>query len=246
MHTEPNTRADLPDRPMFPFPDDDRLDPHPWYERLRAEAPVFGVRTPRGGFAWLVTRYADVRAVLTDPRFNRRDTVDDAMMQATKGMGGGASSSMLYTDPPEHTAIRGLVARHFTARRVELIRPRAEQITAELLDAMLAKGSPADLLADFARPLPTKIICELLGLPVDDSERLRHNVDLLMSVHGADPVELGRAYHFLMGYLGDAVATLRARPGEDLLSALITDPAPHGREVTDDDLVGTAMLLFVT
>lgn len=128
---------------------------------------------------------------------------------------------MLDSDPPRHTRLRRLVARAFTARRVESLRPRVQQITDELLDAMAARPDRrADLIAAFAAPLPMTVICELLGVPGLDRQRFRSwsgEIVAPLNGVGADP----RAVEEMTAYLLELVAAKAEDPGEDLLSALI-------------------------
>jgi nocardicin N-oxygenase len=128
---------------------------------------------------------------------------------------------------------------------VESLRPRAQQIVDALIDRMLAEGGPLDLVTAFARPLPVRIICELLGLPSAESEHIRESVELLMHTHGADPDAVRDAFVLLHGELGRAVRERRRSPGDDLISDLIqSDRADE--PLTDGELVGLALLLFVT
>src|SRR4051812_35959124 len=127
----------------YPFSDPDRLNLDPLYARLRRQEPVTRIRMPFGEEAWLATRYHDVRTVLGDPRFSRAASAGrDEPRTTTQPIGGG----MLSMDPPDHSRLRRLVAKAFTARRVELLRPDATAIANELIDAMIAAGPPADLV----------------------------------------------------------------------------------------------------
>lgn len=236
--------AELPDRPGFPFEGDVFVEPSPIYATLRAERPVCPVTAQGGKPAWLVTRYADAKQALTDPRLTRGGTLDEQTVQSMGAAGPAGRTALIYADPPLLTDSRKLISRYFNARRVEGLRPRAQQIVDGLIEAMIERGGPVDLLDSFARPLPMQIICELLGIPVSDSERIRASVDVLMATGGRAPDDVRAAFGFLYGYLGRFVAQLRAQPGEDLLSELIH--AEGEDPLTDAELVGLAMLLFVT
>ncbi|HEX5200097.1 MAG TPA: cytochrome P450 [Actinoplanes sp.] len=237
--------TETPEAPEFPFAGDIRVEPDPLYATLREHCPVFEVGTRDGRRAWLITRYEDAKRALTDPRLTRGGTVDARTVQAM-GLGGPAGrTALIYADPPVLTESRKLISRYFNHRRVESLRPRAQQIVDELLDDMLAAGPPADLLTALARPLPIRIICELLGIPAGDSERVRENVELLMATGGREPDEVRNAFAFVYGYLARHIGQRRADPGDDLLSDLIgADPADE--PLSDAELVGLAMLLFVT
>src|SRR6202522_2612601 len=143
-------------------------DPLGFFARLRESRPVAPVLMPAYGRAWIVTRYADVRTVLTDPRFAK---------DVHRWPGGGRSlpsettgvyAHMLHADPPDHARLRRLVQKAFTPRRAAL-RPRAEEIAAGLLDeTAAAPGDVTDLLGAYARPLPIAVLCELLDIPAAD------------------------------------------------------------------------------
>jgi cytochrome P450 len=194
------------------------LDPR--FARLREQAPVCPVRLPYGdGDAWLVTRYEDVRQVLSDNRFSRAAACGPATPRMTPEPGSGAS--ILMTDPPEHTRLRRIVAAAFTTRRVQELRPRIAAIAKELLDDIEAAGPPADLVARLALPLPLLVICELLGVPVEDRARFRRWVDPIMSTTAYPPEEIRRALDDFSDYICDLIEQRRTRPSTDLLSALI-------------------------
>lgn len=209
------------------------MDPYPTYAHLRTEAPVYRY-TPdgmAGGDLWLVTRYADVRAALADPRLAKhprhapRRLLDLGMFTADGA--GPAGVSMLFADPPDHTRLRRLVTRAFTRRRVAALRPRIEQITDTLLDEIaqaetaqaeitqsgIAQNGRAgiDLIAALAFPLPITVICELLGVPVADREDFREWSRALISPPLTDAGRAVReqAGRSLAGYIRDLIAATR-------------------------------------
>src|SRR5262245_31716996 len=142
-------------------------DPYPMYHRLRTEDPVH--HSPLG--FWVLTRYEDVVSALRDPRFAKEAIA--AYVAARFGMptpGGGLS--MLDRDPPDHTRLRGLVNKAFTPRVVEGLRPHIQQIVDDLLARTADRGA-MDLIEDFAYPLPVTVICEMLGVPLEDRERFK-------------------------------------------------------------------------
>src|SRR5437879_2975177 len=143
-------------------------DPFPLYRQLREDGPVRRAVIAGGFEAWLVTRYADGLAALSDPRLssNVRDASDPRLIErlpTTKRE--SMLRTMLRCDPPDHTRLRRLVSKAFTARRVAELRPRVQEITDALLEAIVPAGK-ADLIEDFALPLPVTVISELLGVPV--------------------------------------------------------------------------------
>ncbi len=156
-----DTRRAGPARP-YPFGEPDRLHLDPLYAHLRRQEPVARVRLPFGEEAWLATRYQDVKVLLGDPRFSRALSVGrDEPRASPLPIGGG----MMSMDPPGHSRLRRLVARAFTPRRVEELRPAAAAIAGELAGAMVAAGPPGDLVEAFSTPLAVRVICRLLGVP---------------------------------------------------------------------------------
>ena len=144
-------------------------DPLAFCPRLRESRPVAPVQMPGYGRAWIVTRYADVRTVLTDPRLAKDVHRWPGGGRSRPSEATGVYAHMLHADPPDHTRLRRRVQKAFTPRRVAQMRPRAEEIAAGLLDEMAAaRGDVTDLLGAYARPLPITVLCDLLGIPVVD------------------------------------------------------------------------------
>ena len=152
----------------FPFGSTEGLTVHPKLAEVRQHTPVLRVAMPYGGEAWLATRYDDVKTVLADPRFSTAAVLGKDVPRSMPQH--PDESNILTMDPPEHGRLRKLVAKAFTVRRVEALRPRIQQILDDLTDTMLANGSPADLAAALNWPLPITVICEMLGVPVDGPE----------------------------------------------------------------------------
>jgi cytochrome P450 len=230
--------------------DDEFLqNPHVFNHRLRTEGPVRPVVLPRGLKVWLVTRYADVRAALADPRL-RKDSrrIDDLFdMHSTKPepafRGGDALfGHMLNSDPPDHERLRRLVNKAFTARRIEQLRPRIEEITDGLLTA-IGPTADVDLLDVFAFPLPITVICELLGVPTKDRDDFRAWSNALIS-GGIPTAEIQAAAVAMAGYLSDLIAAKRAEPGADMMSALVRAHDADDR-LAHDELVAMAFLLLI-
>lgn len=188
---------------------------------LREKASI-EVTLPSGDTALMVTRYKDVRALFADDRLSRKTArsvrPDVARISADNEL---FADPNIDTDPPEHTRVRGLVTRAFTARRVEALRPVAWEICTDLLDKMQAGPRPVDLNEAFAFPLPIRVICRLLGIPTEDMEKFRYLVDGFLSVTKLPPEEVATCRQGLWRYLGELIETKRERPGEDLVSGLI-------------------------
>ncbi|SCL25104.1 Cytochrome P450 [Micromonospora nigra] len=208
--------ATIPQR--YPFSDPDRLMLDPRYAQLRREEPLTRVRMPFGEPTWLATRHADVRTVLGDPRFSRAAAVGrDEPRSTPQQLDGG----ILSMDPPDHTRLRRLVAKAFTARRVEELRPRTRALAEELVDGMLAAGPPADLVAHVATPLPIRVICELLGVPVADQDRFHTWSEAIVSTTSLPPEQIQHYIGSLYAYMGELIARRRVEPTDDLLGAMV-------------------------
>ena len=224
------------------FGDEFRRDPHRVYAMLRKSAPVHRVQLPvpdAHHVTWLIVGYEEARAALADPRL-AKDGGKIGMTFLDEELIG---RYLLTTDPPDHTRLRGLITRSFTMRRVEELRPRVQQITDELLDAMLPSGR-ADLVEALSYPLPITVICELLGVPEMDRAEFRK-----LSTEAVAPTSSGTEYDAfvrLAEYLGDLIEDKRcAGPGDDLLSELIRTTAEDGDRLSPQELRGMAFVLLI-
>ncbi|MFI6291087.1 cytochrome P450 [Nonomuraea sp. NPDC050790] len=217
------------------------FDPPDELARLREQCPVSPMTYPDGHEGWLVTSHELVRAVLADRRFSHR-----ADLVHTPMPGAGARvpltpappGAFLAMDPPEHTRYRHLLTGQFTVRRMRRLTGSIDAVVAAHLDAIEAKGPPADLVADFAQPIPGVVICELLGVPDDERERFRHHMPVLGST-SASAEDKAAAFAAANGQIAALVAAKRAHPTDDLLSGLVT-----GGELTDEELVTIAFVVM--
>ncbi len=224
-------------------------DPHDLLARMRGEGAVREVVLPRGIKVWLVTRYDDVRAVLTDPSISkdilravplleRHTTTDEPQSyEAELALAG----HMLNTDPPDHNRLRTLVNKAFTVRRVEQLRGRVEQAADELLDAMDGHDE-VDLLPAYAFPLPTTVICQLLGVPDGDQDEFR-DVSVTMT-SASRHEEMAAAAVAMADYLERLVESKREQPADDMLSALV-HASEGGDRLSVPELRSMAFLLLV-
>ena len=225
----------------YPFNTGDGLGMDPRYAQLRAEEPLSRVRLPHGEDAWLATRHADARVVLGDPRFSRAASIGrDEPRTQPEPVGGG----ILSMDPPEHTRVRRLAAKAFTMRRVELLRPRAQEIADGLVDRMVELGSPVDLVEHFALPLPITVICEMLGVPVADRDKFRAWSDAFLSTTSLSGEQVIEYRMKLWQYMGELVQARREQPADDLLTGLVQARDEDDR-FTEDELVLLATGLLV-
>ncbi|OLR93600.1 cytochrome P450 family protein [Actinokineospora bangkokensis] len=218
-------------------------DPHAALAWAREHEPVRAVDF-EGGRTWLVTRYADVRAGLVDPRLakDHRSALPEHERATTPHALPAPMSHMLTSlDPPEHTRLRALVTQAFTARRVAELRPRVLAVAEDLL-AGLPEDEPLDLVARYAIVLPMVVICELLGVPDIDRDEFARLSTVL--IDECPDEELARASAQMATYLEGLVAAKRAAPDDALLSALIT-ASDEGDRLTDLEIVAMAMLLLM-
>ncbi len=195
---------------------------------------------------YLVTRHDDVKTVLADhERFsNSRPpgfVLPGAPEMTPEEEASARAGNLLGLDPPEHQRLRRMLTPEFTIRRMKRLEPRIVEIVAAQLDAMAAAGPPADVVADFALPIPSLVICELLGVPYADREgfqqRSARQLDLSRPI--TERIALQREGR---DYMRTLVGQARRDPGEDILGMLIRE---HGSELTDDELVGIAGLLLL-
>ncbi|MCR8578714.1 cytochrome P450 [Streptomyces sp. Isolate_219] len=207
------------------------------YRTLREQDPVVPMTFPDGVTGWLVTRYEDVRAVLADPRFSTKGTLPrpggvDEVPPPSPGM-------FLAMDAPEHTRFRRLLTGQFTVKRMRQLTPAVEKIVAEQLDAMAAAKGPVDLVQAFALPIPSLVICELLGVPYADREEFQRNSATIVRLNPS-PEEFHQAQTAMHGYLHQLALAKREKPTDDLLSELV-----HSGELTDEELTGVGVLLLI-
>jgi cytochrome P450 len=212
-------------------------DPHALYARLRASGPAHELTLPDGSPVWLLTRYEDVRAALADPRLSL-DKRNSAGGWAGFSLPPRLDANLLNMDAPDHTRIRRLVAPAFTPRRVEALRPGIERTANDLLDRLAAD---ADLVTDYATPLSIATICELLGLPDADVDRMRAWTNTLMSPPPDDPKAPARAVMAIEQFLVDLIRRKRAEPTDDLLTAMIT-AHDAGDRLSEEELTSLAFL----
>jgi cytochrome P450 len=218
----------------------DQFDPPAEISALRDRPGLERVHDSLGREAWLVTRYDDAREVLGDAtRFSNQRVpvvpmpgIDPEKMRA---------GQLLALDPPDHTRLRRLLTGEFTVKRIRRLQPRVQEIVDEHLDAMAAAGPPADLVTDFALPIPSLVICELLGVPYDDRDdfqtRASKQIDLTLPM-----AERGKVALESREYMGGLVDRAVASPGDDLLGMLVRE---HGDDVSRDELIGIASLLLI-
>ncbi|OUC96765.1 cytochrome P450 [Streptosporangium minutum] len=216
------------------------FDPPKELIQAREHSPISRFPFPGGHEGWLVTGYDLVRAVLADPRFSSRKElmrhhplVDLGEIEVPPAPPG----EFLLMDDPQHSRYRKPLVGKFTVRRMRLLTERVEQITAEHLDAMEKAGPSADLVTALAKPIPSIIICEVLGVPYEDRGSFQEHIDKFLGGEVGDE-ELIAAYTATQQYLAELVAAKRANPTDDVLSDLLDS------DLTDEELRGIALILL--
>lgn len=216
------------------------------FARLREGPAVMPARYFDGTGVWLVTRYDEIMTVLTDRRFSNDLTRQSKFNVASAaGLPDDVAPYFMHTfgtyDPPDHTRLRKLVSREFTARRVQRLRPRIQQITDELLDA-IAGADEIDLIEHFALPLPLRVICELLGVPVEDRDRWH---GWSRDLTAPDPERISAGARALVGNLAALIDAKRATETDDLLSALLRVQESDGDRLSDHELTSISLSILL-
>ncbi|MFI5606193.1 cytochrome P450 [Amycolatopsis sp. NPDC051903] len=216
------------------------------YTQIREEQPITRVRIPDGKQAWVVSRHEDVRTVLNDRRFSS-DRFNENFPVLVKGGNvfrrSNAERTMITMDAPEHGPARKAVLGEFTVKRVTAMRPRIQEIVDGLIDDVLAAGQPVDLVEMLSLPVPSLVICELLGVPYEDHGFFQENTAKLLK-RTVEFEERQASFERVRGYLDRLVTAKEAAPGDDLLGRQIVKLREEG---TYDHraLVGLSFLLLV-
>jgi cytochrome P450 len=223
----------LPDKALLPLKREG-LDPIPELGELRETTPVAKLPIPFGVNVWLVTGYEQAKAVLSNVKAYSNDF---ANLVGQHGASESHSPGGLgFADPPEHTRLRKLLTPEFTMRRLSRLTPGIKAIIDQQLDGMAAADGPVDLVEHFALPIPSLVICELLGVPYDDRDEFQRLSMARFDLFGGATASLG-AISESLAYLTEVVKKQRAEPGDGLLGMIIKE---HGDEVSDQELAGLA------
>ena len=213
-------------------------DPYPAYTELREAGPVHRI-DDAGNEVWVLSRYADVRAALADPRLSKDKRYTLPPEQRADAVN-PAVEMMVLMDPPDHTRLRKLVSRVFTTRRMQELRPRVAQLSKELADALPAAGQ-VDILRDYAFLLPVLVICELLGVPPEDRDDFAAWSTLV--VDESTPEMTREAMGKLQAYLSDLIEVKRTKPDDALISALVSDS--DADKLSHAELVAMSVMLLI-
>jgi cytochrome P450 len=235
----PETAATVPEFPMAraagcPF------DPPPALQAQQDEGRLVKVRLWDGSTPWLVTRYEDQRTLLLDPRVSADITSPGYPLQAPSN--GKNNISFILMDDPEHARLRRMVTAPFAVKRVDALRPGVQKIVDDLIDDMLAGGGPVDLVEAFALPVPSLVICQLLGVPYEDHDFFQENSKILIKRDAAMEDRMA-AHGKLLGYLDNLMGEKMAHPGDDLLSGLVA--RVESGELSRPDVAQMGVLLLL-
>ncbi|CAL9606801.1 Biflaviolin synthase CYP158A2 [Streptomyces sp. enrichment culture] len=232
----------LPPVRHWPALDLHGVDFDPVLARLMEEGPVTRIKLPNGsGWAWLVTRYDDVRMVTNDPRFSRKLVVENDVTRLAPHFI-PVDGAVGFEDPPDHTRLRRAVAPAFTTRGVERLRDRAREMLDELVAGVLRDGPPADFTERLLGPFPLAVVCELMGVPAQDRPRMHEWTNLILSsAQGAERSQ--RAKEEMCGYFAETMRHRRGTGGEDVIGLL--SAAVEAGEITESESVGLALLVQI-
>ncbi|WP_197377049.1 cytochrome P450 [Mycolicibacterium baixiangningiae] len=221
------------------------FDPVQRISAVRESSGVTTILTPFGVPATLLTRYEDIKKALSDPAvFANGGLPGDPPGPSTVSVldrSAARTGNLLVMNPPEHQVLRRMLTPAFTVHRMKKLKPRIAEIVESHLDAMEQRRPPVDLVSSFALPIPSLVICELLGVPYRDRESFQQR-----TVRQLD-ISVGADERFALQmegreYMRSLVSNVRSAPGEDILGMLVRD---HGNELTDDEVVGVAGLLLL-
>ncbi|MFJ9818548.1 cytochrome P450 [Streptomyces sp. NPDC101151] len=241
----PGTDAPSTEVPEFPMPRAGAcpFDPPPALRSLQKQAPISRVRLWDRSTPWLVTRYEDLRALLSDPRISSDSTHPHYPHQSAGHKERRKHArTFIAMDDPEHARLRGMVTAAFSIKHVEALRPVVQRIVDGSIDAMLAGPKPADLVQAFALPVPSLVICELLGVPYADHDFFQANTKILVK-RTTTPEEARTAGGRLVDYLDRLIGDKLAHPAEDLVSTLAARVAAG--ELSRHEAADTGVLLLI-
>jgi cytochrome P450 len=238
-----------PDRPYDLYSQSMKNDPYPVFDRMRQDDPVFAQPGIDGQtMIWFLTRYDDVELLLRDDhRFVRdqRNAFPPEQVYQLNELDVLLNNHMLNKDGAEHRRLRNLVSTAFTPRRVKALRPRIQSITDQLIDGVQARGK-MDLISDYAFHVPTIVISELLGVPVEDRTRFKawSNAFVTPALDAASQTRAAQLMQEFVSYLRELFATRRQAPQDDLISALLR-AQEAGDQLSEAELFSTVVLLIV-
>jgi cholest-4-en-3-one 26-monooxygenase len=224
--------------------------PHEWLTYLRQNRPLYRHPEPRGPGFWVVTKYADVRAISRDPATFSSNPVSPLEELDSPAAGDLGAPVLIIMDPPEHTRYRRLVNRGFTPRTTKMLEPHVRELAVDIIERAIAKGS-SDFVVDIASELPLEVIAELLGVPREDRRKIFHWTNQALGSADAGEVdpeyfvdddEIQRSRIDMFTYVQNLCEQRRANPGDDVMSQLL-DIEVDGDRLSDFELDAFFMFL---
>ncbi|MFE7779002.1 cytochrome P450 [Streptomyces sp. NPDC057445] len=242
MQKATTTDVSRPPVRMWPVGELSGVEFDPVLAELMREGPVTRIKLPNGeGWAWLVSRYDDVRMVTNDPRFSRKAVVEHDVTRVAPHFI-PVPGAVGFADPPDHTRLRRAVAAAFTSRGVERLRERAQRMLDDLVDAVLRDGPPADFTERILAPFPLAVVCELMGVPEADRPRMHEWTSLILSAsEGVKRSEQAKTR--MCEYFAGLLRRRRGTGGEDV-TGLLGDAIADG-EISESEAVGLALLVQI-
>ncbi|MEO3814008.1 cytochrome P450 [Sphaerisporangium sp. B11E5] len=241
-----DTTTTSPNDQLFAYPEDRRCpwQPSPGYQDLGERGPLHRVRLWDGHTIWMVTGHPQARRLLSDPRMSADRAREDFPVILPRFEADIFKPlALIGFDPPEHEAQRRLVAPAFTLKRVRALRPEVEELAGRLADDMLRKGPPADLVRDYALPIPSTVISRLLGVPYEEHEFFEtESAGLLQAKSPAEAEAAGQA---LWDYLDRLLAAKQRDPGGEGLLNRLAEEANREDGLARDDLLRIALTLLL-
>ena len=214
-------------------------NPYPVYAKLRESDPVFKVMFPHGEFGWIITRYEDAVEVLKDQRFSKDVAKRYGPENQTVFV-----NNMLFSDPPDHRRLRGLVQKAFTPKLIADMRSHIQDIADDLLNNIGSRDK-MNLIDEYAFPLPIIVISEILGVPLEDQDKFRVWSNSIIDASSSDHAEMFEQHaKEFTEYLTDWFAKVRENPGTDLISQLVT-AEESGQQLSENELLGVVSLLII-
>lgn len=214
-------------------------NPYPVYEKLRQSDPILNLQFPDGRFGWLISNYDDAVAALKDSRFIKN--VAKAFGEEHTSV---FSTNMLFSDPPDHKRLRGLVQKGFTPQRIADMRDHIQEIADNLLDAVSSKDT-INLIDEYAFKLPIIVISEILGVPTEDQDMFRvWSNSIIGASNRVMDEQVGRHMNEFIAYLRDWFAKVRENPGDDMISQLVI-AEDQGDRLTEQELYGVVTLMII-
>lgn len=220
------------------------FDPPAAYAKLRVDDPVSKAACPAGVDAWVVTRYEDIRSVLSDRRFSSRGAIADHMRPEADLDAEITPGNIIKMDGTAHARLRRMLTAEFTVRRIEKVRPYIQQIVEQHIDAMLSGPKPVDLYDQFSVAVPAMVTCELLGVPYADRAYFQRQSTALMSID-QDGEAIYAVYMEMFGYFAKLFEAKQAEPADDLMSRLIERAAASGEPLTGQEMATLCVTLLI-